>query len=168
MTWTGVGGVIVLLALVLCMSGEPSIRAADDTAKKDIVDTAIGAENFKTLVAAVKAAELVDTLKGEGPFTVFAPIDEAFAKVPKDKLEELLRDKKALTAVLTFLVVSGNVMAEDAAKLESAKTVQGESLTIVSKYGTVKIGGAKVVKADIVCKNGVIRVIDTVLMPPAK
>src|SRR3954466_1080041 len=99
---------------------------ADD--KKDIVDTAVSAGSFKTLAAAVKAADLVDTLKGEGPFTVFAPTDEAFAKIPKEKLEALLKDKKALTAVLTYHVVPQKVMAADVVKLDSAKTAQGESL----------------------------------------
>ena len=134
--------------------------------KKDIVDTAVAAGNFKTLVTAVKAAGLVDTLKGEGPFTVFAPTDEAFAKIPEDKLQALLKDKKALTAVLTYHVVSGKVMAADVVKLDSAKTVQGQSLGIVTKDGKVTINGVNAVKTDIVCKNGVIHVIDAVLMPP--
>ena len=168
MNRTGLGGVVVLLALVLCMSGDTPTRAGDDSAKKDIVDTAIAAKQFKTLVAAVKAAQLVETLKGEGPFTVFAPTDEAFAKIPKEKLAALIKDKKALTAVLTYHVVSGKVMPAAAAKLTSAKTVQGESLKIDSRDGTITVDGARVVQADIVCKNGVIHVIDTVLMPSAK
>ncbi len=132
----------------------------------DIVETAVAAGNFKTLVTAVKAAGLVDTLKGEGPFTVFAPTDEAFAKIPEDKLQALLKDKKALTAVLTYHVVSGKVMAADVVKLDSAKTIQGQSLGIVTKDGKVTINGVNAVKTDIVCKNGVIHVIDAVLMPP--
>ena len=137
-----------------------------DKPEKDIVDTAIAAGQFKTLVTAVKAAGLVDTLKGDGPFTVFAPTDEAFAKIPKDKLEALLSDKKALTAVLTYHVVSGKVMAADVVKLDSAKTVQGKSLAIAVKDGQVTLNGVRVVKTDIVCKNGVIHVIDAVLLPP--
>ena len=154
-----------LFALLGSVSG-PVIAA--NKAEKDIVDTAAGAEQFKTLVTAIKAAGLVETLKGEGPFTVFAPTDEAFAKIPKEKLEALLKDKKALTAVLTYHVVSGKVMAEDVVKLDSAKTVEGQKVKIVTTDGKVTINGAKVVKTDIACKNGVIHVIDTVLMPPAE
>lgn len=140
-------------------------RGADQP-EKDIVDTAVGADQFSTLVKAIKTAELVDTLKGEGPFTVFAPTDEAFAKVPKEKLDALLKDKKALTGVLTYHVVPGKVMAADVVKLDAAKTAQGKSLTIVTKDGKVAINGANVTKTDIVCKNGVIHVIDSVLLPP--
>lgn len=139
---------------------------AEDQPEKDIVDTAVGAGQFKTLVTAVKAAELVETLKGKGPFTVFAPTDEAFAKIPKDKLEALLKDKKALTAVLTYHVVAGKVMAADVVKLDSSKTVQGKSINIVTKDGKVTINGANVLKTDIVCANGVIHVIDAVILPP--
>ena len=153
-----------LLAVLGSVASGPAKGA--DKSEKDIVDTAIGAGQFKTLVTAVKAAGLVDTLKGEEPFTVFAPTDEAFAKIPKDKLEALLKDKKALNAVLTYHVVSGKVMAADVVKLDSAKTVQGKSLAIVAKDGKVTINGVNVVKTDIVCKNGVIHVIDAVLMPP--
>jgi uncharacterized surface protein with fasciclin (FAS1) repeats len=138
----------------------------NNVADKDIVDTAVGAGQFNTLVTAVKAADLVETLKGDGPFTVFAPTDEAFAKVPKEKLEALLKDKKALTEVLTYHVVSGKVMASDVVKMDSAKTVQGKSLKIETKNGTVTVNGAKVIKTDIVTKNGVIHVIDAVLLPP--
>lgn len=157
------------MAMVLgatALFGFMSRTSADDASKKDIVDTAVGAGGFKTLVAAVKEAELVETLKGEGPFTVFAPTDEAFSKIPKEKLEALLKDKKALAAVLTYHVVSGKVMAADVVKLDSAKTVQGKSITIVTKDGKVTINGANVVKTDIVCKNGVIHVIDAVILPP--
>jgi uncharacterized surface protein with fasciclin (FAS1) repeats len=108
----------------------------------------------------------VVTLKGNGPFTVFAPTDEAFAKIPKDKLEALLRDKKALTAVLTYHVVPGKAMAAVVVKLDSAKTVQGQSVNIVAKDGKVTINGAKVLKTDTVCGNGVIHVIDAVILPP--
>lgn len=131
----------------------------------DIVDVAVGAGSFNTLVAAVKAADLVDTLKGDGPYTVFAPTDEAFAKIPKADLDALLADKKKLTAVLTYHVVPGKVMAADVVKLDSAKTVQGESVTILVSDGGVKVDDANVVKTDIVTSNGVIHVIDTVLMP---
>ena len=131
----------------------------------DIVDVAVGAGSFNTLVAAVKAADLVDTLKGEGPFTVFAPTDEAFAKIPQADLDALLADKEKLTAVLTYHVVPGKVMAADVVKLDSAKTVQGGDITIVVSDGGVKVDDANVVKTDIVTSNGVIHVIDTVLMP---
>lgn len=130
----------------------------------DIVDTAVGAGNFDTLVAAVKAAGLVETLKGEGPFTVFAPTDEAFAKVPADQLAALLSDKEALIQVLTYHVVPGAVSSSDVSKLDSAKTVQGESIEIDTSDG-IKVDGATVVKADIRASNGVIHVIDTVIMP---
>lgn len=140
---------------------------AEKAAKKDIVDTAVGAGQFKTLVAAVKAAGLVETLKGDGPFTVFAPTDEAFAKLPKGTVENLLKpeNKDKLTAILTYHVVSGKVMAADAAKLSTAKTVNGKELTIKAKDGKVMIDKATVVKTDIDASNGVIHVIDSVLMP---
>jgi uncharacterized surface protein with fasciclin (FAS1) repeats len=161
-----------MLMMVIALAGmvafgAASRSAADETATKDIVDTAVAAGQFKTLVAAVKAADLVETLKGEGPFTVFAPTDEAFAKIPKEKLDELLKDKKALAAILTYHVVPGKVMAADVVKLDSAKTAQGKMVAIATKDGKVTINGATVIKADIVCKNGVIHVIDTVIMPPA-
>jgi uncharacterized surface protein with fasciclin (FAS1) repeats len=157
----------VVLGLVVGIGSFPSGTAAGaDEPKKDIVDTAVGAEQFKTLVAAVKAAELVETLKGEGPFTVFAPTDEAFKQVPKETLDALLKDRKALTSVLTYHVVPGKVMAADVVKLDSAKTVQGKTIKIVTKDGKVTVNGANVVKTDIVCKNGVIHVIDAVLLPP--
>jgi transforming growth factor-beta-induced protein len=133
---------------------------------KDIVDTAVGAGQFKTLVTAVTAAGLVETLKGTGPFTVFAPTDEAFAKVPKGTLDALLKDKTALAGVLTYHVVAGKIMAADVVKLASAKTVQGKSISIVTKDGKVTVNGANVVRTDIVCGNGVIHVIDAVILPP--
>jgi uncharacterized surface protein with fasciclin (FAS1) repeats len=129
----------------------------------DIVDTAVAAGSFKTLVAAVQAAGLVDTLKGPGPFTLFAPSDEAFAKIPKDKLDALLKDKAALTKVLTYHVVAGKVMAADV-KAGKVKTVQGSTFTVSTKGG-VKVNKSKVTKTDITTDNGVIHVIDTVLMP---
>jgi uncharacterized surface protein with fasciclin (FAS1) repeats len=142
--------------------------AADTAGKQDIVSTAVAADQFKTLVTAVKAAELVEVLKGEGPFTVFAPTDEAFAKVPKAQLEALLKDKKKLQGVLTYHVVPGKVMAADVVKLTSAKTVQGDQIAIQVSDGKVKLNNANVVKTDVECANGVIHVIDAVLLPPAK
>lgn len=130
---------------------------------KDIVDTAVAAGNFKTLATALQAAGLIDTLKGKGPFTVFAPTDEAFAKIPKADLEALLKDKAKLTAVLTYHVVPGKVMAKDV-KAGKVKTVQGSSLTVATTGG-VTVDKAKVVKTDIAADNGVIHVIDSVLMP---
>jgi uncharacterized surface protein with fasciclin (FAS1) repeats len=137
---------------------------------KDIVDTAVGAGSFTTLVAAVKAASLVDTLKGEGPFTVFAPTDEAFAKLPKGTVEDLLKpeNKEKLKGILLYHVVSGKVTAADVVKLDKAKTVNGADVKITVDGETVKVNDAKVVKADIVTKNGVIHVIDAVILPPAK
>jgi uncharacterized surface protein with fasciclin (FAS1) repeats len=158
------GSLLALVALLAGMASTPADGAPKG--EKDIVDTAVEAGQFKTLVAAVKAADLVDTLKGKGPFTVFAPTDKAFAKVPKDKLEALLKDKKALTAVLTYHVVAGKVTAADVVKLDSAKTVQGQALKIHVNDGKVSINDANVIKTDIFCKNGVIHVIDSVLMPP--
>jgi uncharacterized surface protein with fasciclin (FAS1) repeats len=139
-----------------------SAQAAD--APKDIVDTAVAAGSFKTLATALTAAGLIDTLKGAGPFTVFAPTDEAFAKLPAGTLEGLLKDKAKLTAILTYHVVPGKVMAADVVKLKGAKTVQGSSVTIDTAKG-VKVDGANVVKTDIACSNGVIHVIDAVILP---
>lgn len=146
-----------LLASLLAFGAFTSAQAAD------IVDTAVAAGSFKTLVTAVQAAGLVDTLKGPGPFTVFAPTDEAFAKIPKATLDALLKDKAALTKVLTYHVVPGKVMAKDV-KAGMVKTVQGSSIT-VSTTGGVKVDAANVVKTDIAADNGVIHVIDTVIMP---
>lgn len=129
-----------------------------------IVQTAIDAGNFKTLVAAVTAAGLVDTLNGAGPFTVFAPSDDAFAKLPAGTVDDLLKDKDGLTKILTYHVVPGKVMAKDVMTMTSAKTVQGGDVAIDATNG-VMVNNAKVVKADIECSNGVIHVIDTVLMP---
>jgi len=133
--------------------------------KKDIVDTAVAAGDFNTLVTAVKAAGLVATLKGEGPFTVFAPTDAAFAKVPTDTLNALLADKAALANVLTYHVVAGKVMAADVVKLTSAETVQGQAVSIEVKDGKVYVDGAQVVTTDIKASNGVIHVIDAVILP---
>ncbi len=133
------------------------------TTLHDIVDTAVAAGNFKTLAAAVTAAGLIDTLKSAGPFTVFAPTDEAFAKVPKATLDSLLADKAALTKILTYHVVAGKVMAADV-KAGHVKTVQGSDLAMATEGG-VTVNGAKVVAADVATSNGVIHAIDTVLMP---
>jgi len=134
---------------------------------QDIVDTAVSAGSFKTLTTALTAAGLVDTLKGEGPFTVFAPTDEAFAKLPAGTVESLLipANKQKLTAILTYHVVAGDVKAADVVKLSSAKTLNGQSVKIKTKGSKVMINGATVVKADIATTNGTIHVIDTVLMP---
>ena len=135
------------------------------SAKADIVDTAVAAGSFNTLVTAVKAADLVETLKGTGPFTVFAPNDAAFAKIPAADLQALLKDKAALGKVLTYHVVAGKVMASDVVKLTSAKTVQGQELKIEIKDGMVYVDGAKVISTDIETSNGVIHVIDSVVLP---
>ncbi len=149
---------------VAVMAFVPAVVGAAHHEKKDIVDTAVAAGSFGTLATALTEAGLVDTLKGEGPFTVFAPTDEAFAKIPEADLKALLADKEKLTAVLTYHVVAGKVMAADVVKLKEAKTIQGSSITIDASDG-VKVDGAKVIKADIEASNGVIHVIDSVLMP---
>lgn len=131
----------------------------------DIVETAISSGNFNTLVSAVEAAGLADTLKGEGPFTVFAPTDEAFAKIPADKLTALLADKQQLVSVLTYHVVPGKVMASEVVKLDSAATVQGKSVDIRVDSGEVYVDGARISATDIETSNGVIHVIDTVILP---
>jgi len=157
--------VVLLPLLVVLVIGSASLTLAQD--KKDIVDTAVAAGSFNTLVAAVKAAGLVDTLKGKGPFTVFAPTDDAFKKLPPGTLEDLLKpeNKEKLKGILTYHVVPGKVMAKDVVKMKSAKTVNGQSLTIMVKDGTVMVDNAKVVKTDIMCTNGVIHVIDAVVLP---
>lgn len=149
-----------LLACVVALLALPAFAEE----KKDIVDTAVAAGSFKTLAKALTEAGLVETLKGKGPFTVFAPTDEAFAKLPKETLEAVLKDKKKLTAILTYHVVPGKVMAKDVIKLTSAKTVNGKEVKIDTSNG-VTVQGAKVVKTDIECSNGVIHVIDTVIIP---
>ena len=144
-----------------------SMGSATRAQGKDIVDTAVGAGQFKTLAAALQAAGLVETLKGQGPFTVFAPTDAAFAKLPAGTVETLLKpeNKAKLTAILTYHVVPGKVMAADVAKAKDAKTVRGGSVKVNAMGGKVMIDGANVVTADIAASNGVIHVIDTVLMP---
>jgi transforming growth factor-beta-induced protein len=153
------------LPLVVTATATGTIGAAKQ--KKDIVDTAVAAGSFQTLAKALDAAGLVETLKGKGPFTVFAPTDDAFAKLPAGTLEDLLKpeNKDKLKAILTYHVVPGKVLASQVVKLKSAKTVNGQDLTITMENGTVMVNDAKVVKTDILCSNGVIHVIDTVLLP---
>jgi uncharacterized surface protein with fasciclin (FAS1) repeats len=159
---------IFSLVLVLCcLMVSAQVACAQE---KDIVDTAVGAGSFNTLVAAVKAAGLVDTLKGPGPFTVFAPTDEAFAKLPKGALDDLLKpeNKAKLTAILTYHVVPGKMMAAEVVKMKKMKTVEGASIKVTVKGDKVMVDKANVVKTDVMASNGVIHVIDTVMMPPAK
>lgn len=136
----------------------------NEEAQLDIVDTAVAAGSFNTLAKALTEAGLIDTLKGEGPFTVFAPTDEAFGKIPADQLNAILADKEQLTAILTYHVVAGKVMAADVVQVESATSLQGGDLKVATADG-VTINNAKVIKADIETSNGVIHVIDTVLVP---
>ena len=142
--------------------------AAQTQARADIVDTAVAAGQFRTLAAALQAAGLVDTLKGAGPFTVFAPTDAAFAALPAGTVENLLKpeNREQLVAILTYHVVPGRVTAGDVAKLDKATTVQGGDVAIRATGGTVSVGNARVVQADVMASNGVIHVIDKVLMPP--
>jgi uncharacterized surface protein with fasciclin (FAS1) repeats len=148
------------------LTGALALIMTPMTFAADIVDTAIAAK-FNTLVAAVKAAGLVDTLKGTGPFTVFAPTDEAFAKLPHGTVEDLLKpeNKQKLAAILTYHVVPGKVTAAQVMKLNSAKTVQGDTVEIKKGNGGVMVNNARVVKADVMADNGVVHVIDTVLLP---
>lgn len=155
---------ICTLSLVAAGTAFAGSNGKDDKAGKDIVDTAVAAGSFNTLVTAVKAAGLVETLKGDGPFTVFAPTDEAFAKLPAGTLEALLADKERLTEILTYHVVAGKVTADQVAGLDSATTLEGSTLPIDTSAG-VQVGEAKVVQADVMASNGVIHVIDTVLIP---
>jgi uncharacterized surface protein with fasciclin (FAS1) repeats len=162
-------GLTLLSASSLAWAGDccPMAASTHRSHSKDIVDTAVSAGSFKTLAAALKAAGLVDTLKGEGPFTVFAPTDEAFAKLPAGTLESLLKpeNKARLAAILTYHVVPGKLSAKDVVKLSEAKTVQGSTATIKVKGGKVTVDGANVLKTDIRCANGVIHVIDAVILP---
>src|SRR6185437_11152981 len=154
----------LLMAFSILLSVTGNALAAE---KKDIVDTAVAAGNFKTLAAALQAAGLVDTLKGKGPFTVFAPTDEAFAKLPAGTVDELLKpeNKEKLVAILTYHVVPGKVLAQDVVKMNDAKTVNGKNVKIMAHGGKVMVDNATVTKADIQASNGVIHVIDTVLLP---
>ena len=155
---------IFTAALLLVPGSTTEIEAPVDPTM-NIVETAMNAGSFNTLVAAVKAAGLVETLSGEGPFTVFAPTDEAFAKIPQADLEALLADKEALTAVLTYHVVAGKVYAKDVMGLSSAETINGQSVDIKLWDGKVKIDGATVISTDIETTNGIIHVIDQVILP---
>ncbi|MGO4386371.1 fasciclin domain-containing protein [Microvirga sp. 2YAF29] len=153
---------IATVAALGIVAGGSSARAAD------VVDTAVAAGQFKTLAAALTEAGLVSTLKGSGPFTVFAPTDAAFAKLPAGTVENLLKpeNKDKLTAILTYHVVPGRVMAADVVKLQQAKTVNGKTLKVSTKGSGVMINDANVTKADIAASNGVIHVVDTVILPP--
>lgn len=157
----------IALACGLSWAQARAVPLADEPAVKDIVDTAVGAGSFKTLAKALAAADLVDTLKGAGPFTVFAPTDDAFAKLPAGTLEDLLKpeNKEKLKGILTYHVVAGKAMAKDVAGMTSAKTVNGQEVKIMAKDDKVMVNDATVTKTDIHCSNGVIHVIDTVLMP---
>ncbi|MEE4173710.1 MAG: fasciclin domain-containing protein [Xanthomonadales bacterium] len=158
---------LAALAASAALAAFSPAMAHDHGKKKDIVDTAVAAGDFSTLVAAVQAADLVDTLKGEGPFTVFAPTDEAFAKLPAGTVDNLLKpeNKDQLIAVLTYHVVPGKVTAEQVVNLTTATTVQGSDIDIKVMDGTVHIDNATVAKADIMTSNGVIHVIDEVILP---
>ena len=155
------------VAVVAVAIASNSVRAENKSSRSDIVDTAVAAGQFKTLAAGLKAAGLVDTLKGEGPFTVFAPTDEAFAKLPAGTVEELLKpeNKEKLTAILTYHVVPARAMARDVAGMHSAKTVNGAEVKIRAKDGAVMVDEANVIRADVESSNGVIHVVDKVLMP---
>ena len=156
--------VMSCLALLLTLSLSSSAYAGS---KKDIVDTAVAAGDFKTLATALQAAGLVDTLKGAGPFTVFAPTDEAFAKLPAGTVEDLLKpeNKQKLVSILTYHVVAGDVKAKDVVKMHEAKTVNGKEVKIMVEGGKVMVDNANVTQTDIQCSNGVIHVIDSVLLP---
>ena len=160
------GGIVMATALVASF-GFQSVQAGCGTCDKTVVEAAVAAKTFNTLVAAVKAADLVETLSGDGPFTVFAPSDEAFAALPDGTVEELIKpeNKSKLVKILTYHVVPGKVMAKQVVSLKEAKTVEGSTVDITVKDGVVMIDKAKVIKADINCKNGVIHVIDKVIMP---
>ncbi len=157
----------LICAVAVLLTGLTTTAQAQD---KDIVDTAVAAGNFKTLATALTEAGLIDTLKSGGPFTVFAPTDEAFAKIPKAKLEALLKDKAALTKVLTYHVIKGKVPAAQVVTLngKSVATVEGSTVKVTVKGDKVMVNNANVVKTDIMASNGVIHVIDTVIMPKMK
>ena len=158
----------VIITPILALAALTSVTFAESK-KADIVDTAVAAGSFKTLAAALKAAGLVDALKGEGPFTVFAPTDAAFAKLPKGTVETLLKpeNKAKLVDILTYHVVSGKVPARKALKLESATALNKKEIALEAKDGSLFLNESKVVKTDIRCTNGIIHVIDAVLLPPA-
>jgi len=155
------------IASILTVAFLFGAASAASAQQKDIVDTAVAAGSFNTLATALKAAGLVDTLKGPGPFTVFAPTDEAFAKLPAGTIEDLLKpeNKAKLVSILTYHVVPGSVSSSQVVKMTSAKTVQGQSVRISTKDGGVMIDNANVVKTDVIASNGVIHVIDSVILP---
>ena len=157
-----------LAAVALAVAGLTIGSTYSRATSQDIVDTAVGAGQFKTLAAALKAADLVGTLKGDGPFTVFAPTDAAFSKLPAGTVESLLKpeNKEKLTAILTYHVVPGDVKAEQVTKLDEAKTVNGAMVKVSTQNGKVMINDATVVTPDITASNGVIHVIDKVILPP--
>jgi uncharacterized surface protein with fasciclin (FAS1) repeats len=164
-------GLFALATPVFAEDAKSASNPAVATAKKDIVDTAVSAGSFKTLAAALQAAGLVDALKGDGPFTVFAPTDEAFAKLPKGTVEDLLKkeNKDKLVEILTYHVVSGKVMAKTAVTLDKATALNKKDIALAVKDKSLTLNSsAKVIKADIDCTNGVIHVIDSVILPPAK
>ena len=156
---------LVLLLVTLFLSATFAMAMSNN--KKDVVDTAVDAGSFKTLATALTAADLIPTLKGEGPFTVFAPTDEAFAKLPPETLADLLKpeNKSKLQAILTYHVVPGKLMASDVVAMSEAKTVNGGDLMIKSDMGKVMIDNAQITQTDIECSNGIIHVVDTVIMP---
>jgi len=157
----------IVMAAAVVLSLATGAYAGPKAAPQDIVDTAVAAGSFNALAAALQAAGLVDTLKGKGPFTVFAPTDEAFAKLPGRTLEDLLKpeNKEKLVAIVTYHVVPGRDLASQVTKMSAAKTVNGQSLAISVNSGTVMVDNAKVIKTDILCSNGVIHVIDSVILP---
>jgi uncharacterized surface protein with fasciclin (FAS1) repeats len=155
---------LMILAAAVALAVAPTAVQANHH-EKDIVETAVAAGSFKTLATALQAAGLIETLKGQGPFTVFAPTDEAFAKIPESDLKALLANKAELTKILTYHVVSGKVTAAEVVKLSSAKTVEGEAIKIDTSHDGVKVNDANVIKTDIMASNGVIHVIDAVLLP---
>jgi uncharacterized surface protein with fasciclin (FAS1) repeats len=161
---------VAVLAVVAAAFVNPAFADNYGKGKKNIVETAVAAGSFNTLVAAVKAVGLVEALSAPGPLTVFAPTDEAFAKLPAGTVESLLKpeNKDKLTAILTYHVVAGKVPASEAMKLSSAKTLQGGTLALNVKDGALFVNESKVLAADVAASNGVIHVIDTVLLPPAK
>ncbi len=163
MNWVGVA----LIGLGVAATGAEAQTMANRAVQAggDIVDVAVAAGSFNTLAAALQAAGLVETLKGTGPFTVFAPTDEAFAKLPEGTVEALLKDKEKLTAILTYHVVAGRVTSGQVVKMDAAQTVNGKSVTIRVKDGKVMIDDATVIKADVEATNGVIHVIDRVILP---
>jgi uncharacterized surface protein with fasciclin (FAS1) repeats len=163
---------LALIALVLFMTtslfAQYDAKMVSNAVKSNLVETAISAGNFTTLVAALTEADLVSALEGDGPFTVFAPSDEAFKKLPKDALNNLLKDKEALKNVLLYHVVSGDINSKQITKLSEAKTLNGSDVKIMVEDGKVMVNNSQVVGADVMASNGIIHVIDTVLLPPTK